>query len=513
MGLMAFASTLREAARLGRIGLAARAAAQGESDTVQSRARLALVQMLSDVRGIPLKVGQLLGSLQPDTEFQQLTHSVEPLPLKLIFPQVERELGRPWRSVFASIEPAAAAASLGQVHRALLLDGTEVALKVQYPDIEQAVESQLRLANLVPGVGPVRTWGFDLDSYKRVLKQNMDRELDYLSEAERQQRFAQGVRVPGLLVPKVYPELCTRRLLVQQWVCGARLDAISFWSEHDKAEVARILLSSLFASVFVHGQVHGDPHLGNYLVHKASDGTPQLIQLDFGCTVPVPEAARLALLKLILGCRETDDTQPLACFAAMGFDPVKLAPIESRLPALCQLLFAPLLSEMPFPLQHWHLGQRTGELLGDLKWWFRSAGPASLLLLMRAFAGVTSHLQMLGKPLAWWPILLETAGSVIDQARAYHPPPVAGCEAHFHGMARKLCVRVCEDGRQVVSVSMPAVQTARLAEMVPEETLAKLEHARIDVTTIAQNACAAGLKPQLLFECDIGPKSYKVWLE
>jgi len=144
-----------------------------------------------------MKVGQLFAGTDGATPFQELVEGIEPLPLKAMIPLLEMELGQKVKSVFRSIEPAIAAASLGQVHLAELKNGDQVAVKIRYPILAIAVDAELRLVGLMPGVGPVNRWGFDLDAYKKSLRDNMHRELDYRSEAQRQATLAGPCKFQG----------------------------------------------------------------------------------------------------------------------------------------------------------------------------------------------------------------------------------------------------------------------------------------------------------------------------
>ena len=410
---------------------------------------------------------------------------------------------------------------MGQVHQATLLDGVNVAVKIQYPDIANAVEAEMRLAKLLPGLGPVRRWGFDFDAYKRTLKDNMDRELDYRSELERQQCYAMLTSVPGLVVPKVYPQYSSRTVLVQSWESGVPLDSTVSWPLDQRKEIARILVQTLFHSVFVSGMVHGDPHVGNMRFRRGAGGAPEVALLDYGCTVEIEEAVRMHFLKLVVGCIDGDDTDPLACFAGMGFDHEKLKPIAPVLPALCGALFEPFTEAGPFSLKYWALGERTDALLGELKWWFRSAGPANLLLLMRAFQGLVMQLNTLQVVVSWRDIFHEAVGpALLKKARAYQPRALPGGEEagggavrRFSALARYLKVRVTEKGRQVVAVTMPAEQASQLKSIVPEDVALKIGDLGVDIDAIARRACDSGLVPQALFALDVGERHYRVWLE
>jgi len=371
----------------------------------------------------------------------------------------------------------------------------------------------------MPGVGPVKRWGFDLEGYKQSLRDNMQRELDYRSEAQRQDYFGRAVRVPGLQVPKVYMDLCRERVLVQSRAKGVLIDKAGGWPEKDRQVIARILMTTLFKSLFVAGEVHGDPHPGNVFYNHDENGRPQVTLLDYGCTISIAEPRRLALLKLIVGCRERNPTKPLDCFAALGFDSQKLSLISGSLPALCQLLFRPFLLNHAFNLEHWQLGQGVNDLLGDYRWWFRSAGPSDLFLLMRAFQGLTQQLQQLQVNLPWWPLLQQAVGpELIQRAIAYELPAVehelAISALSFDQQATMLCVRVTENGEQRVAVKMPAEAVLDLEHLIPEEVLARIvDSGTIDLKQLADSIRANGIIPQQLFNFEDIEKTYRVWLE
>jgi predicted unusual protein kinase regulating ubiquinone biosynthesis (AarF/ABC1/UbiB family) len=510
--------TAKRALQFFRIGLAAKKLQRTQDETERLLAKKALAGLFADARGITMKVGQLFAGTDGATPFQELVEGIEPLPLKIMIPLLEKELGQKVKSVFRSIEPAIAAASLGQVHLAKLKNGDQVAVKIRYPDISDAVDAELRLVGLMPGVGPVNRWGFDLDAYKKSLRDNMQRELDYSSEAQRQDYFGRTVQVPGLKVPKVYRDLCSERVLVQSRAEGVLIDKAGSWSEQDRLAIGQTLVLTLFKSLFVAGEVHGDPHPGNVFYSHDQDGRPQVTLLDYGCTITIAEQRRLALLKLIAGCRERNPTKPLDCFAALGFDSKKLSYISGSLPALCQILFRPFLLNHAFNPGQWQLGRGVNDLLGDYRWWFRSAGPSDLFLLMRAFQGLIQQLQQLDVNLAWWPLLQQAVGrELIEQAMAYQLPAIelpTATALGFDQQANKLCVRVTEGGEQRVSVAMPAEAVLDLEHLIPEDVLERIAASgKIDLKQLAGSIRANGIIPQQLFVFEDGGKTYRVWLE
>ncbi|MFA6051064.1 MAG: AarF/UbiB family protein [Methylobacter sp.] len=511
--------TAKRALQFFRIGLAAKKVRYSQDEVERLLAKRALAGMFADARGITMKVGQLFAGTDGMTPFQDLVECIEPLPLKTMIPLLETEMGKKAGAVFRSIDEAVAAASLGQVHLAELKSGEKVAVKIRYPDIADAVDAELRLAGLLPGVGPVKRWGFDLEAYKKTLRNNMQRELDYRTEAQRQQYFGRTVQVPGLRVPGVYMDLCSERVLVQDRALGVLIGKVSGWPKEDRKVIGQTLVMTLFKSLFVAGEVHGDPHPGNAFYSHDENGQPLVTLLDYGCTATVAEPRRLALLKLIAGCRERNHIKPLDCFAALGFDVNKLRPISGSLPALCQILFRPFLSNHPFNPGEWHVGQEVSNLLGDYRWWFRSAGPSDLFLLMRAFQGLIQQLQQLDVKLAWWPLLQQAVGDeLIQYAVAYELPAIhpelTSSAPSFDQQAAKLYVKVTEKGEPRVSVAMPAEAVLDLDHLIPEDVLERIrESGKIDLKQLGDNIRTNGITPQQLFTFEDGSKVYRVWLE
>jgi len=505
--------------RLLRIGLTLRRLRRSHGETERQLAREAIAAQLADARGMAMKFGQLFAGDDESDPFAPLVRGVEPLPLAALLPLLDRSLGCPHGEIFAQIEPYGAAASLGQVHRALLHDGTPVAIKIRYPFIVDAVNAELKIAGLLPGMGPVRRWGIDLEAYRALLRNNMARELDYRSEAARQMAFAAGVAVRGLVVPRIHAGLCSESVLVSDWQEGGFIDTVADWPLRDRLLLAQTLLRTLFVSLFVHGEVHGDPHLGNTLYRRENDGTPLVALLDFGCTLPIERQRRLALLRLIIALREGEQLQLLSALGAAGFDLVKLNGLRAELPAICQALFTPFLVEGPFHPEQWQLSQTVRSILGERRWWFRAAGPADSMLLVRAFDGVITQLARLQVHLPWWPLLEQCVGAeLLAEAHALTfadlPAEVAAeGELLLHG-AKSLRVRIEQGGRIDFDATMPAAAALKLPELMPEEAIAALESMPdTDLAGTPERLKREGLKPQQLFAFDLNGRTHRIWLE
>ncbi|MFN7962276.1 MAG: AarF/UbiB family protein [Thermoanaerobaculia bacterium] len=502
----------------GRLGILARLAAHGlrrrhgSTESERERAWQAIAGLFRDARGITMKVGQVLLGDRPGAEVVRS----EPLPLAAIRPALEAELGSRLSHSFRRFDESRAAASLGQVHAAELLDGSRVAVKVRYPGIERAVRRELRLAGLLPGVGPLRRFGFDLDRYRRLLAEDLARELDYRSEAERQLRFYHQLAVPGLVVPRPFPSLSRPGLLVQSWEDGEPLSSARGWPRLERAELARILVRTLLASLFQLGEVHGDPNPGNYLFRRGENARPEVVLLDYGCTLELESPRRLALLQLLLALREGGSIDLLACLGAIGFDLAKLAPLADRLPEICQALFEPFLLDRPFDPSRWRLAERLGELLGELRWWFRAAGPADSVFLLRAFQGLAQQLEALDVPLAWWPMLTAVVPEeTLAEARRLELPTPAGITEppRLECLARFLRVVIQDQGEELLALCLPAVEVAHLEELVPPAVAESLAGRGVRLGELVRRVLAGGVRPQELIALEDGTRTYQVWLE
>ncbi len=482
----------------------------------RERVRRLLADQLAAAGGISMKVGQVFADMGEAAHLAPLMSGIPARKLKAMLPALASEGGHPTRSDFLYIDSHGRAASLGQVHRAELRNGDVVALKLQYPNIAASVAAELKLAGLLPQPGKVKRWGVDVEGYKRALADNMARELDYQTEAMCQQRFYDGLHIEGLVIPRPYPELCSTTALVQSWEEGEYFDELSGWSQAERMFIGRTLLATLLQSLFVLGEVHGDPHKGNMLFRRTTN-RPEVVLLDFGSTVRVTPEQRLALLRLIMAVRSGEPVDHLAAWATIGFDPEKLRHIKTELPHLGHLLFRPFLDDTPFEPANWGLREGVETLLGERRWWFRSAGPSELFLLMRAFQGLVRQLQRLEVRLPWWPLLERVVGEGVRQQARELPLITVGTTDEppaFIPLARELRVTLMEGERVVVELTLPAEAALNLDELIPPAALQQLRYSGdYDADAIHRRLEQSRLAPQQVLTGHYGQRQLIVWLE
>jgi hypothetical protein len=238
-----------------------------------------------------MKIGQVFSMIEFDglpedqrdelrTKLAQLRDDVPPVPFRKLEKLMRQELGGPLSAVFADFdEQAFAAASIGQVHRATTLDGDDVVVKVQYPGVAEAVETDLRnammLLPLVKRIAP----GLDAKSLANELRERISEELDYELEAQNHRRIERIYRGhPFVKVPRVYTDLSTRRVLVSEFVQGQRFEEVRRLDQDDRDRYGEIVVRFFFGLLFRDGIALGDPHPGNYL--RCADG--RVCFLDFG---------------------------------------------------------------------------------------------------------------------------------------------------------------------------------------------------------------------------------------
>jgi predicted unusual protein kinase regulating ubiquinone biosynthesis (AarF/ABC1/UbiB family) len=245
-----------------------------------------VVATLGTMKGVMVKLGQMASyvdeGLAPSVRrtLSRLQDSVPPMSPQLAAGVIEAELGQPPETVFARWDPEPiAAASIGQVHRAITTDGLAVAVKVQYPGIAEMMAADLDNVSLLRRMLRVTAPSQDVEGLIAELRERVLEELDYRREAANQQKLHDYFAGhPTISVPAIVPELSARRVVTSELVTGARFADILGWSQDERDLAGETLYRFVFRSLYEMHAFNGDPHPGNYLFH----GDGKITFLDFG---------------------------------------------------------------------------------------------------------------------------------------------------------------------------------------------------------------------------------------
>jgi len=352
-----FSARARRYAKVGTKvgGVAARMASQRFLGAPGSRSgnALALAAALGGLKGPIMKVAQLLATI-PDalppeyaSELTKLQSQAPAMGWAFVRRRMNAELGAGWEKKFRSFEHhPAAAASLGQVHRARALNGIELACKLQYPDMQSAVEADLKQLQLLFAIRKRFDPAIDTTEIAKEIAERLREELDYVREAKHIALYRIMLKDRAAIrVPAVWPELSTGRLLTMDWLSGRKM----LEHKNDKLATRNRLATAMFTawwSPFSHyGVIHGDPHLGNYTVFDDAKGNPAGINLlDYGCIRIFPPSFVGGVVDLYRGLLHGDDDLIVHAYEVWGFKRLNRELIET-LNIWARFIYSPLLDD------------------------------------------------------------------------------------------------------------------------------------------------------------------------
>ncbi len=364
-----------------------------------------IVEGSKQLRGAFMKLIQMLSTradLLPGEAIDILRatqSSVPPMDYKLIAQQIRREFSRSPDQLFASFDAEAfAAASLGQVHRARLKSGEEVAVKIQYPGIDATVEQdlgnlKLLLRTMQAIAGDVMRQKIDTKMVYAELEKRLREELDYVNEARNINEFRKLLADDrDILIPRVVKELSSRRVLTMSYVDGYPLvDVFGDQSDPElRAWVARKYYTLVWRQVLEFGVLHTDPQPGNYLVTYH----PHLGILDFGSVRHFSDQVRRSSLMLAQSLLKRDDRGIGAALLKLGY--LERGQNPAPLVAIIYLLFEPVITDRPFhPDEYDAIGKAAtvGEMAFEHKLY---KSPPHSIFLLRALIGLDGIMKGLG---------------------------------------------------------------------------------------------------------------------
>jgi predicted unusual protein kinase regulating ubiquinone biosynthesis (AarF/ABC1/UbiB family) len=274
---------------------------------------------LGNMKGVMMKLGQVAsfvddGMPEPVRQaLEQLQADAPPMSAALAAEMIERELGAPPEQLFAEWDPVPiAAASIGQVHRAMTHEGMAVAVKVQYPGVEDAIRADLASMDAAMFPAPMLFKNFDMQPFLDEIRERITEELDYRLEASNQQLFADWYRGhPFIHVPEVIASLSCERVLTTELATGARFAELDEWSEEERRLAGETIFRFVFRSLYRLKAFNGDPHPGNYLFRPGG----RVTFLDFGLVKRYSDDDISQLMDLVDAMVLDDDMEKITAAA------------------------------------------------------------------------------------------------------------------------------------------------------------------------------------------------------
>ncbi|HEY1881211.1 MAG TPA: AarF/UbiB family protein [Caulobacteraceae bacterium] len=320
--------------------------AGGDADARNARA---LKEALGRLKGPLMKVAQMFATvpdlLPPEfaSELAELQQNAPAMGASFVRRRMAAELGADWRERFADFDLVpAAAASLGQVHRATAHDGRALAVKLQYPEMQSAIESDLAQLRVLMGLARRMNAALDTSQVVVEIGERLREELDYDHEA-RAMRLYQSFFATrdDIAVPAPDAALSTGRLLTMDWLAGEHLMAFKDASLEVRNRVARLLFEAWWTPLTHMGVIHGDPHLGNY---SFTPGAGRLNLLDFGCIRVFPPSFVGGVASLFRALVSDDREAEAEAYRAWGFKDLT-SDLMDVLGLWARFIFAPLLDD------------------------------------------------------------------------------------------------------------------------------------------------------------------------
>jgi predicted unusual protein kinase regulating ubiquinone biosynthesis (AarF/ABC1/UbiB family) len=316
-----------------------------------------LVDMLGEMKGAAMKLGQLASFYEFAAPGEYLStyrdaltmlqNSAPPMDPELSKRVIREEFGKDVDEVFDEFEDeAVASASIGQVHRARLKSGEVVAVKVQYPGVDEAVRSDLKNVGAMTKLAVAIAPNLDPKEVAKEVKERVLEELDYRREATNQEKFAELFRGhPFIIVPQVHLEYCRSRVITQEFVDGKPFLSALEWPQEKRDELAEIVFRFFYGCLNRFQIFSADPHPGNYLL--LDDG--KVAFLDFGLVREIDMGTLKSLLELVQALISDDKDRGKRALEDLGILSHKTPEVNAVWEHL-QALNAPVLEDKPFKI-------------------------------------------------------------------------------------------------------------------------------------------------------------------
>ena len=375
-----------------------------------------LKSALGNLKGPVMKVAQILATIPdalPDEyveELRQLQSNAPSMGRLFVKRRMSAELGKDWQNSFNSFnQEAVAAASLGQVHKAESLDGKTVACKLQYPDMNSAVEADLKQLRLAMSIYQRYDNAINASEIYKELSARIREELDYIREGRNMALYRLMLaKEETVHVPDLIETASTDRLLTMTWLDG--VPVLDFIKNNPELEMRNLVAKNMFRAWYVpfylYGIIHGDPHLGNYSIRPNGD----INLLDFGCIRVFPPTFVKGVIDLYIGLRDSDEELAVNAYRTWGFENLDRDTIDV-LNHWARFIYSPLMEDKVRRIQETNSGVYGKEVVEKVHKELRRLNgvkpPREFVLMDRAAIGLGSVFLHLNAEVNWYNIFQE----------------------------------------------------------------------------------------------------------
>ncbi|APJ03130.1 AarF/UbiB family protein [Silvanigrella aquatica] len=407
--------------------------------------------------------------------------------------------------------------SLGEVHKGVLKNGMEVAVKLQYPEVESKINGQLNiLLNAMGFVAKLNSTKFKYNEYLSLFKKNLNDEVNYFQELENQLYFYKNLlNFEDIIIPNIYSQYTTRNILVQDWIKFTPLDQLDYLSQETKSYLANYLLEIFLYQFMNLHKIHGDFHYGNMGVTLSQPY--KLVLLDFGSVLDISTEHMNTLMQVIYFLRNNIAFNALDIFEKLGFNKDSLLLIEDKLERLIRIILFPFVTKEKFDPSQWDFLQQSQDLLGPHRMLFRMSGPPWFLLLMRTFSGLTSCFKLFSSKINSNLIVEKYINEFIKISSIEFIKSNKVKEITLNNMivnvASFLCVQMIENGKEKVYIEMPAISYESLEDIIPDNIKDKIINLGYNIQEMKEKILSSSMIPQLIFELKIDSREIKIWLK
>tara|TARA_B100000579_G_C22788432_1_gene833161 strand:- start:68 stop:1402 length:1335 start_codon:yes stop_codon:yes gene_type:complete len=366
---------------------------------------------LGNIKGPLMKVAQLsatIPDLLPDEYARELMHlqsNAPPMGWLFVKRRMSAELSSTWQKNFVKFDKEATkAASLGQVHRAILLNKKIVACKLQYPDMESAVSADLNQLKMIFSIYQTYNKAIKTEEVYKEVTQRLKEELNYERERKLMQIFSNiFLNSKYVNIPEVYEKLSTKRLLTMSWLDGQPLLNFKDARKEVRNTIAKNMFYTWYKPFYEYGIIHGDPHLGNYTITKDLN----INLFDYGCMRIFKGKFIQGVIDLYFALQKNDNSRAIYAYEQWGFKGITKAKLEV-LNKWASFIYSPLMKDKVQKIQESDNGIYGASVASEVHRELKKLGgvkpPKEFVFMDRAAVGLGSVFMHLKAEVNWYQI-------------------------------------------------------------------------------------------------------------